>query len=94
MYSTDGSEHKARKYTSCTVLMEVSTRQENVLSDFCSLANYSAAYEETKLNRVSDFRDFVYSLFPKAILVLLLFYSSVAGVVPCGSCKKSPRTSS
>ena len=25
-------------------------------------------YEETQSNRVSDFRDFVYSLFPKAIL--------------------------
>ena len=34
----------------------------------CSSADYSVAYEETKLNRVSDFRGFVYSLFPKAIL--------------------------
>ena len=34
----------------------------------CSLANYSVAYEETQSNRVSDFRDFVCSLFPKAIL--------------------------
>ena len=33
----------------------------------CSLANYSVAYEET--NRVSDFRDFVCSLFQKAILL-------------------------
>ena len=33
-----------------------------------SLANYSVAYEETQSNRVSDFRDFVCSLFPKAIL--------------------------
>ena len=32
------------------------------------LSNYSVAYEETQLNRVSDFRDFVCSLFPKAIL--------------------------
>ena len=34
----------------------------------CSLANYSLAYEETQSNRVSDFCDFVCSLFPKAIL--------------------------
>ena len=40
----------------------------------CSLANYSVAYEATQSNRVSDFRDFVCSLFPKAILFLLLFY--------------------
>ena len=33
-----------------------------------SLANYSVAYEETQSNRVSDFRDFVRSSFPKAIL--------------------------
>ena len=33
----------------------------------CSLANYNVAYEETQSNRVSDFRDFVCSLFPKAI---------------------------
>ena len=33
----------------------------------CSLANYSVAYEETQSNRVSDFRDFVWSLFSKAI---------------------------
>ena len=34
----------------------------------CSLANLSAAYEETQSNTVSDFRDFVCFLFPKAIL--------------------------
>ena len=34
----------------------------------CSLANYSVAYEETQSNRISDFRDFVCSLFPKAIM--------------------------
>ena len=39
----------------------------------CSLANYSDAYEETQSNRVSDLRDFVCSLFPKAIL--FYFYS-------------------
>ena len=32
----------------------------------CSLANYSVAYEETQSNRVSNFHDFVCSLFPKA----------------------------
>ena len=57
------------------------------LGGVCSLANYSVAYEETQSNRVSDFRDFVCSLFPKAIL-----YSTVAGVVPHGGRKKSPRT--
>ena len=34
----------------------------------CSLSNYSVAYEETQSNQVSDFRDFVCSLIPKAIL--------------------------
>ena len=38
------------------------------LGGVCSLANYSVAYEETQSNRVSDFSDFVCSLFPKAIL--------------------------
>ena len=33
-----------------------------------ALANYSVAAEETQSNRVSDFRDFVCSSFPKAIL--------------------------
>ena len=48
----------------------------------CSLANYSVAYEETKSNRVFDFRGFVCSLFPQAFdfylylaFVLLLIYS-------------------
>ena len=41
--------------------------------DFFSLANYSVAYEETPLNRVSDFREFVCSLFPKAILFYFYF---------------------
>ena len=31
----------------------------------CSLANYNVAHGETQLNRVSDFRVFVCSLFPK-----------------------------
>ena len=38
------------------------------LGGVCSLANYSIAYEKTQSNRVSDFRDFVCSMFPKAIL--------------------------
>ena len=41
----------------------------------CSLGNYSVAYEETQSNRVSDFRDFVCSLFPKAILFYFYFFS-------------------
>ena len=36
-----------------------------------SLANYSVAFEETQSNRVSDFRDFVCSLFQKAFWLLL-----------------------
>ena len=60
----------------------------------CSLANYSVACEETQSNRVSDFGDFVCSLFPKAVFFLLLFYTPVADVVPCGGRKKSLRTSS
>ena len=37
----------------------------------CSLANHSIAYEETPSNRVSDFPDFVCSLFPKAVIFYL-----------------------
>ena len=47
----------------------------------CSLANYSVAYEESQSNRVSDFRDFVCSLFPKAILFFLLFSQIVVTTV-------------
>ena len=65
-----------------------------VLGGVCSLTNYSVAYEETQSNQVSDFRDFVWSLFPKAILFDFFFSSSVAGVVPCGGRRKSPHTSS
>ena len=54
----------------------------------CSLAYYNVAYEETHSNRVSYFRDFVCSLFPKQFFFfLLLFYSTVACVVPCGGRK-------
>ena len=42
------------------------------LGGICSLANYSVPYEETHSNRVSDFRDFVCSLFPNAILFYFL----------------------
>ena len=45
--------------------------------DVCSLANYSVAYEETQSNRFSVFRDFVSSLFPKAILFDFYFIKSV-----------------
>ena len=34
----------------------------------CTLANYRVAYEKTQSNRVSDFHDFMCSLFPKVIL--------------------------
>ena len=37
------------------------------LGSVSSLTNYSVAYE-TQSNRVSDFRGFVCSLFPKAVL--------------------------
>ena len=43
------------------------------------LANYRVAYEETKSNRVSDFRDLVRSLFPKAIFFLFFIYMAVYG---------------
>ena len=45
-----------------------------------SLANYSVAYEETQSNRVSDFRDFLCSLFPKAILSDFHFPTKTTGV--------------
>ena len=48
----------------------------------CSLANYSVAYEETHSNRISDFRDFVSSLLPKAIL--FNFYFTVAKFINLG----------
>ena len=37
------------------------------LGGVCSLAKYSVANEESQLNRVFDFPDFMCSLFPKAI---------------------------
>ena len=47
-----------------------------------------------RLNQTgSVMRDFMCSLFPKAILYDL-FYSPIAGVVPRGGRKKSPRISS
>ena len=39
-----------------------------VLGGVWSLANYSVAYEPTQTNPVSDFSNFMCSLFPKAIL--------------------------
>ena len=41
----------------------------------CSVANNSIAYEETQSNQVSDFRDFVCSLFPKAILFTFISHT-------------------
>ena len=49
------------------------------LGGICSLANYSVTYEESQSNRVSDFRDFVYCLFPKAILFDFYFTNISAG---------------
>ena len=46
-----------------------------VLGGICSLANYNVAYEKTQSHQISDFRDFVCSLFPKAIL--FDFYSKL-----------------
>ena len=40
---------------------------------FYIFANYSVAYDETQSNRVFDFRYFVCSLFPKAILYNFYF---------------------
>ena len=45
------------------------------LWDVCRLANYSVAFQEIQSNRVLDFRDFVCSLFPKAILFGFYFAS-------------------
>ena len=42
-----------------------------------SLANYRVAYEDIQSNRVYDFRDFVCSLFPKAILFDLFFFLNI-----------------
>ena len=47
----------------------------------CSPANYSVAYEETQPNRVSDFRDFVCSLFPKAILFDFYYTVSISYII-------------
>ena len=49
---------------------------------YAALQSYSVAYEETQSNRVSDFCDFVCSLFPKAILfyfncIIEKYFSSV-----------------
>ena len=39
----------------------------------CSLAKYRFACEEIQSNRVSDFRDFVCYLFPKATFLTFIF---------------------
>ena len=39
--------------------------------------NYYVAYEETQSNRVSDFREFVFSLFPKAILFYFYYRNNL-----------------
>ena len=50
---------------------------KSALRGICSLANHSVAYEETQSNRFSDFRDFVCSLFPKAILFYFYFSGEI-----------------
>ena len=50
------------------ILVILIIRYPLALEGICNLANYSVAYEETQSNRVSDFHDFVCSLFPKTIL--------------------------
>ena len=42
--------------------------ERGVERGLCSLGIYSVTYDENQSNRASDFRDFVCSLFPKAIL--------------------------
>ena len=44
----------------------------------CSLAIYRVAYEETQSKQVSAFRDFVCSLFPKAILSVISFLTLIS----------------
>ena len=58
----------------------------------CVLANYSVAYEETQSNRVSDFRDFVCSLFPKQsfLLFILLHCTPLYLVCRVATVKVSP----
>ena len=58
----------------CLVLSVSSSSSSLGRAAACSLANYSVAYEEIQSNQVSDFRDFVCSLFPKAILFDFYFY--------------------
>ena len=55
------------------VIFENRISLKSALGGVCSLANYNVAYEETQSNRVSDFHDFMCSLFPKAILFYFYF---------------------
>ena len=54
----------------------------------------SVAYEVTQSNQISGFRIFYVYFVSKGNHFRILFYSTVAGVVPCGSRKKFPRSSS
>ena len=63
------------------------------MGSVCSLANYSVAYEETQSYRVTISMIFCVLYFQRHFF-LLLFNSNVVGVVPCGSRRKSPNTSS
>ena len=55
------------------VILKIEYPFKPALEGVSSLANYSVAYEETQSNGVSDFRDFVCSLFPKAIFLEFYF---------------------
>ena len=52
---------------------EIQIPLKPALRSVCSLANYSVAYEETRSNRVPYIRDFLCSLFPKAVLFYFYF---------------------
>ena len=56
----------------------------------CSLANYSVALEETRSKRVSDFRDLLCSLFPKAILFDVYFVKFFFRLSQCFSVTVGP----
>ena len=66
------------------------TVNEMTLSELVKLTTLWTTGPVLQLKRL-DFRDFVFSLFPKTIFFfLLLFYSTVTGVVPCGGVKSLP----
>ena len=68
---TEGITALGSKHMSPSWLFWKSITLKPELGGVCSQAYYSVAYEETQSPRVSDFRDFVCSLYPKAILFYL-----------------------